>query len=449
MNKTILLVVALSLAYSKYGIAQSEQHSLSLKEAVEYGVLHNQNLANAKLEMAAAEGLVKEYIAVGYPQIKGTIDLASNYNLPTSFIPAEFVGGPPGESIGVQFGTPYSGNATLNATQMVFDGVFFVGLKAARTFQELSSKTHIKTKIDVVEAVNKAYYNVLVTQLTLELVEKNYGRLDTLLNVTKAMNASGFVERIDVSRVQVQFNNIKVNLENSRKILGLAESLLKFQMGMPINESITLTDKLSVEMFERPEESEEEEFNYNKRIEYSMLETQERLALLDIKRNNVAYLPSIDLYANVGAVAGTGAAGSLFNVGNEWFDFGIVGLRMNIPIFDGLQKHRINQQRQIKLKQVYNSYDLLKNSINLEIQQTRVAYENSVNYMNVQVENVKISEEVYNVTKTKYQQGVGSNIEVINADADFKAAQTNFFTSLYSALLAKVDYDKALGKLNY
>ena len=121
---------------------------------------------------------------------------------------------------------------------------------------------------------------------------------------------------------------------------------------------------------------------------------------------------------------------------------------MSIPIFDGLQKHRLVQQKQAKLDKVYNSFELLKNGIDLEIQQTRVAYTNSVDFMNVQLENVKISEEVYNVTKTKYQQGVGSNIEVINADADYKEAQTNFFTALYSALLSKVDYDKALGKLN-
>jgi outer membrane protein TolC len=121
---------------------------------------------------------------------------------------------------------------------------------------------------------------------------------------------------------------------------------------------------------------------------------------------------------------------------------------MTIPIFDGLQKHRSVQQKEAKLNQVRNSYDFLKNSIDLEIQQTRVTYGNSVDFMNVQLENVKISEEVYNVTKIKYQQGVGSNIEVINADADYKEAQTNFFTALYSALLSKVDYDKALGKLN-
>ena len=418
----------------------------SLQEAVDYGLANNQYILNAKLDMVSAEAVTKEYLAAGLPQISGSIDVADNFELPTSFLPAEFFGGAPGDPPApVQFGTKYSGNASISATQMVFDGVFFVGLEAARTFQELSTKDHIKAKIDVVEAVTKAYYNVLVNKLTLELIEKNYGRLDTLLNETKAMHESGFAERIDVSRVQVQYNNIKVNKENTAKMLVISEALLKFQMGMPIETDVILTDELSMEMFN---DAEEEPFNYDQRVEYSILQTRERLALLDIKRIKVDYIPKLDLYANIGAVAGTGAGSNLFNIGNEWFNYGLVGIRLNIPIFDGLQKHRAVQQREAKLDKVQNSFVLMKNSIDLEIEQTRVTYTNSVDFMNVQLENVNISEDVYNVTKIKYQQGVGSNIEVINADADYKEAQTNFFTALFSALISKVDYDKALGKLN-
>jgi len=445
MNKLILIIIAGALLIPKQINAQTEQYSMSVQEAVDYALVHNQNILNAQLDVVAAEGFVKENIATGFPQVNANIDLGNNIELPTSFLDSGFFGGTEGERFPVQFGTKFSGNATLTANQMVFDGVFFVGLEAARTFQALSTKNQIKTKIDVVEAVTKAYYNVLVNELTLELEEKNYGRLDTLLNETKAMYESGFAERIDVSRVRMQYNNIKVNRDNSRKMLVIAESLLKFQMGMPVERQLLLTDVLSQDMFsDAPEES----FNYDQRIEYSILQTREKLAILDIKRTKVEYLPSIDLYANVGAIAGTGLAGDLFNIGDEWFTFSAVGLRMKIPIFDGLRKHMTVQQKKAKLSQLNNSFDLLKNGIDLEIQQARIAYSNSVDYMNVQQENVKISEDVYNVTKIKYQQGVGSNIEVITADAAYKEAQTNYFIALYTALLSKVEYNKALGLIN-
>ena len=117
---------------------------MSLDEAVAYGLVHNQNLLNAKLDVEAAEGFVKENIATGYPQISANIDVADNFELPTSFVPGEFFGGQPGEYVPVQFGTKFSGNATISGTQMVFDGVFFVGLKAAKTYQELSTKVSVQ-----------------------------------------------------------------------------------------------------------------------------------------------------------------------------------------------------------------------------------------------------------------------------------------------------------------
>ena len=197
MNRLIILFIWAVLFLPGQTEAQDAQPSaMSLQEAVDYGLVHNQYILNAKLDMVSAQAVTKEYIAAGLPQITASIDIADNFELPTSFLPAEFFGGAPGDpATPVQFGTKYSGNASISATQMVFDGVFFVGLEAARTFQELSTKEHIKTKIDVVEAVTKAYYNVLVNKLTLELVEKNYGRLDTLLTETKAMYESGFAER--------------------------------------------------------------------------------------------------------------------------------------------------------------------------------------------------------------------------------------------------------------
>jgi len=421
-----------------------EVHEISRDQAVDYALTHNPTILNTALDVESAEAFVKENISSGLPQVSASIDLSDNFELPTTFLPAEVLGGTPGEEIPVQFGTNYSGNATVGLTQMVFDGVFFIGLEAARTFEQLSKKDHIKSKIDLAETVTTAYYNVLVNQLTLQLVEKNYGRLDTLLRETEIMYKNGFAEKIDVNRVKVQFNNIRVNRDNSRKMLDIAEKLLKFQMGMAVDDSVVLTDNLNNEIFD---ENFSEDFSYSNRIEYSILETQHKLAQLDIKRTKVEYLPKLDLYANLGALAGTNQFSDVFDISNQWFKFGVVGVRMNIPIFDGMQKSNLIQQKKAKLIQVEHSFDQLKNSIDLELNRAKVSYDNSVDYMHVQEENMNLAEEVYEVTKTKYQQGIGSNIEVINADADFKQAQTNYFTALYDALIAKVAYKKALGTL--
>ncbi len=432
----------------------------SLQQAIAYALEHNPAVVNAKLAEDMADGRVSENIATGMPQLNAGIDIANNFELPTSFIP-DFVSPavygvlfqenviapkplPEAEVFPAQFGTAFSGSATISLSQMIFNGSFFVGLEGAKTYRELSGKELVKTQIDVAEMVSKSYYSVLVSQYRLQLVQTNYNRLDSLLNETSEMYQSGFAEKIDVSRSKVQYNNIKVELENAERLLAMTKANLNFHLGLPVTDYIELTDKLSMDMFA---DEPVEPFEYTNRIEYSILQTNQQLAFLDKKLNNVKYLPSLDLYATIGANLGTGVASNIFDITNEWYNFGLIGVRMKIPIFDGLQKHYINQQKKLKLEQIEQNFDQLERSMDLEVRDTKVQLDNAVAKLKVLDENMRISEEVYKVTKEKYQEGIGSNLEVINADADFKEAQSNYFIALYNALIAKVNYKKALGKL--
>lgn len=420
-----------------------EVKQLSLEQAIEYALEHNPSVVNAKLAEQMSDGKVSETIATGMPQINGGIDISNNFELPTSFLPGEIVG-MPGEEVPVQFGTRYSGSATLSLSQMIFDGSFFVGLEGAKTYKELSTKELVKTKIDIAEMVAKSYYAVLVSEFRLELIEKNFGRLDTLLNETTEMYNSGFAEKIDVSRSKVQFNNISVQKINAEKSLQITRANLSYQLGLAVTEPLGLTDELSAAMFE---DSADGVFSYTDRIEYSILQTNQELAFLDKKLNNVRYMPSLDLYATVGANLGTGVTANIFDITNEWYNFGLVGIRMKIPVFDGLQKHYVNQQKKLRIIQIENSFDQMERRMDLQLRDSKVKLDNAIAILKSQQENMDISQEVYEVTKEKYQAGVGSNLEVINADADYKEAQTNFFVALYNALIAKVDYKKSIGKL--
>ncbi len=441
MYKKLLFTLGLSFI-ALFAFAQEAQQ-MSLEQAVEYALEHNPEVVNAKLAEQISDGKVSETIATGMPQINGGVDIANNFELPTSFLPGEIVGSPEPE-VPVQFGTKYSGSATLSLTQMIFDGSFFVGLDGAKTFKQLSSKELVKTKIDIAEMVSKSYYAVLVSEFRLELINKNFGRLDTLLQETTEMYKSGFAEKIDVSRSKVQFNNIKVQKNNATQSLQITRANLSYQLGLPITEPLVLTDELNAAMFD---DSEEESFTYSDRIEYSILQTNQQLAFLDKKLNNVKYMPSLDLYATVGANLGTGVTSNIFDLTNEWYNFGFIGLRMKIPVFDGLQKHYINQQKKLRINQIENSFNQMERSMDLQVRDSKVKLHNAIAILTSQQENMDLSKEVYEVTKEKYQAGVGSNLEVINADADYKQAQTNFFVALYNALIAKVDYKKSIGKL--
>jgi outer membrane protein len=430
-------------------LVNAQQNSFSLKECIDYAKENNPNLKSARAAITSSEAKVGEILASGFPQINASADLGDNYIIPTSFLPAAAFNpsAPPDEFIGVKFGTTYSGRASINVDQMIFNGSYFVGLKASKTYIELSRKDLIKSETDMVEAIKKAYYSVLVNKERADLVETNYQRLDSLLAQTKAQYESGFAEKIDVNRVQVQYNNI-INTKNNTSIgLAVSYNLLKFQMGLPISSTIELKDDLETIKFQVLDDEFTKDFQYSNRIEYNILEVNKALVELDIKNTRSQYLPSLDFYGNYGASYGTSTFNSFLQFGPNWRSLGTFGIRASLPIFDGLRKSKVIQQKKVQLQQLDNTVELTKSQIDLEQEQSMLTFQSSLQTLKTQHENMELSKEVYDVTVIKYQQGVGSNIEVINADADYKEAQTNYYAAMYDALIASVDLEKSYGKL--
>ncbi len=442
-----LFVIAVASWRQPVNAQNGQATPMSLQQCIEYAKVNNPNLKNAEAGIKAAKARVGETVATGLPQIAANADLGSNFIIPTSFLPAEILGGPPGEFVGVKFGTQYVGRATIDVNQMIFNGSYFVGLKASRTYTELSRKDLVSSQVDVVTAIKKAYYGVLVSAERLALVEKNVQRLDSLLTQTKVMYNNGFAEKIDVSRIQVQYNNIVTAKKTATIGLEVGMNILKFQMGLPMSENITLSDNLESIQLQVLNDDFKKDFTYSNRIEYSKLEINRLLTELDIKNTKVQYLPNLNFYGSYGASFGTSAFDSFIQFGAKWRDLGVVGIRANVPIFDGLRKSNQIQQKKIALQQIENTQTLVKNQIDMEQEQAGLTFGNNLETLKSQRSNMDLAQEVYNVAVIKYQQGVGSNIEVINADASYKEAQTNYYAALYDALIASVDLEKSYGKV--
>ncbi|ELR72356.1 outer membrane efflux protein [Fulvivirga imtechensis AK7] len=446
MKYAVSLILVFTLFVGQIKAQEDAAGGYTLQECIDYALKNNQNLINKAYDKEIAETQVGETLSRGLPQVN--IEAGVNYNFEPqkSLLPARMLdpNAPEGREVEFSFQQKYDGNVGLKLSQLIFDGSFFVGLEAAKTYKELSTKEYIKTEIDVIEAVSKAYYNALVTEERYELLRANLARLDTLLNDTKVMYDNGFAEKIDVSRLKVQHNNLKVQVDNTAKLLELSEDLLQFQMGMHVSEEITLTDKLEEVAFSDP--SIDEDFSYNERIEYSQLQTNMALANLDLKNNKVQYIPTLYANFNYGYNTQTSQSDQLFK-SNRWLNYGTTGLSLNIPVFDGLLKSNRIQKNKIQIRQIEQTFEQLENSIDLEIKQAKVNMVNAMEQMRAQRENMDLAEEIYNVTKIKYQEGVGSNLEVVEADTDYKESQTNYYNALYEALVAKVELDKAYGQL--
>lgn len=435
--------VGLCLLSSLAATAQS----FSLKQAVDYAIVHQVQVKNSQIDLQNASAKINEIKAMGLPQVNGSLALTNNFILQRVFIPAKIFNPAAAEVelIAAKFGVENSGFASVSLSQLVFDGTYLLGLKASAVYKDLAVKSVSQSKQQVAENVTKAYYGILVNEKRLGLLRLNLARLDTLLKETRALNKQGFVEKIDVQRLDVQANNLRTELENVLRLQELSLTLLKFQMAYPMEEPIRLSETLEQVELSSFNLNPKGDFTYSNRIEYSILQTQENLAELDLKSIKAGYLPRLLLNANYGYNAGANAFGDLLK--KQWFDNSAITVSVQIPIFDGYAKKYKAVQSENNLQKVRQSYNLLKSSIDMQRSQASITLKNALESMKEQKSNLDLANEISRVTRVKYQNGVGSNLEVLNAESSIKESQANYFSALYNALIAKVEVEKANGTL--
>ena len=425
----------------------SQEKKLSLNDCIELAIENNENLKNSKLEERISKALSKEYLSIGFPQINFDGGLQYNHDVPKSLIDiSRFMPGvPEGTEQEVQFGQTYDGRVDLFVNQMIFNGSYFVGLSAARELVRLSEKLTERNEIDINESVQKAFFTVLNTKSRIDLVEANLNRLNTLLGQTKELYINGFIEKLDVDRIQVAYNNLKSEKIKADRFYKLSKEVLNFQIGLPVGTDIELTGELTEEVINNFNYNLDD-FDYSKRIEYSILQTDKNLKFYDLKNNRSQYLPQI--YANYNYGYNTSSSNyDLFFDSNRWKSFGTVGLKIIIPIFDGfLKRSKINQSK-YKIEQVENQMMFLERSINLQINQSISNYENTKESLLISKQNLELAQNVYLATEKKYKEGVGSNLEVIDSNNSLKIAQNQYYNSLYESIIASIDIKKTLGTL--
>jgi outer membrane protein TolC len=429
------------------------QKSFSAKEAVAYALENNPNVKNAKIETKVAEAKVSETIGIGLPQISGSTTLL-HYPQVQPFI-IENTGTPPfgspegiGDPIAFALQLKNSFTGSIEAKQMIFNGSYLVGLKASRTYKELSAKQLKQVKEQIAEGILKSYYSQLVNEEKAKLLDLNISRLDSTYRETQQLFKNGFVEQIDLNRILVTLNNLKAEKQKTIRMLTIAAYALKLQMGMAVKDSIILTSKLD-EINTSEIIPANTVLDYGKRSDYSILQTQKSLAHLQVQNIKSQYLPSLFGLATYGFVSAASKFENLgnFNQKNRYAPYNFIGINLSVPVFDGFQKKHQITQKKLEIEKINNGFKQLENAIDLELNQANINLANAQTNMDIQKRNLDLAKEVVRVAKVKYKQGVGSNLEVTNAESSLKESQTNYYTALYDFMVAKIDLDKAQGQL--
>jgi outer membrane protein TolC len=271
-------------------------------------------------------------------------------------------------------------------------------------------------------------------------------RVKKLYDDTKALNEAGFVEKLDKDRLELAYNNLLTEKEKVERLIGLSETLLKFQMGYSLNEPITLTDALNAETFQDIDASSAVKVKYEARPEFSLLESQKKINELDLKRYKMAYLPTLVGYGAFNYQAQR-TKFNFFDNKADWFPIGLIGATLNVPIFSGGQKYYRVKQAQLNLQKTSNTMDYMKTVIDLEATSASITYKNAYVSVQTQAKNKELAKSIFETTKKKYDAGVGSSLEIITAETALKEAETNYLSAVYDLIIAKTDLDKAQGTI--
>jgi|694.fasta_scaffold01835_29 outer membrane protein len=344
----------------------------------------------------------------------------------------------------LQFGLPLNLSAGVQATQILFDAGVFVALKARKGLEELSTLNTKRTEEDIRLSVSKAYYNCVIAGKRMKLLEENITMLSAIEVQTSKLFDEGFVERIDVDRLTVQLNNLNIEKQKIKNLIELSYALLKFQMGMDLNKNIGLDENLTMVQVKEGLDLDKV-VDYTRRIEMDILKKAKSLNQLDYERYQKSYLPTLTAAISTSLATQTQSFGDLFKY--SYFPTGAFVLNASMPIYGGGARRAKMNQVKLNLLKNDNDMEAFKQAVNFESHNARTQLKNSIISLENQEANIKLAEKVFDIAQKKFKEGVGTNIEIIQAETALKEAQTNYYNSLYEAVVAKIDFQKSLGLL--
>jgi outer membrane protein len=418
-------------------------HTFSLQQAIDYAAKNSVIVKNALIDYQIQQQSNRATVSQALPQVTGNLGLTDYLQIPTTLIPGEFVGQPSGTFLPLKFGTQYNATGGVTLKQVLFDGQVFVGLQARQASLDFYKKKEEVTEQMLRANIYKIYDQLLIAKTQIEQIDANITSEKALQHSSTEMFKNGFAEQLDVDKATVQVANLETekiqlqfNIDNG--YLGL-----KVLMGMPIRDSLHLTDTLTYEMIR--DAALGDNYKYSDRRDFQLLQINRQLNEFDIKRYKKEYIPTASFTANYSQNQFTND----FNLGqkNSWYPTTYLGLTVNVPIFDGFYKDANIQQAKLKLRQTENNMDSLKIRIDNDVLQSQLQFTAALSTLDYQKKNKELSEKVFQQTQKKYEQGFGSNTEITTALSDEKTAQANYFSALYNAIVARIDYLNAIGKL--
>jgi outer membrane protein TolC len=446
MKKIIFIIFTGIITQIQAQTIDTSKTDFTLKEAQEYALQNNKQILNSRLDIIASKKKVWESTAMGLPQVNASLSHNYNIDLPITLMPAQIFNpqAPEGEYMEMKFGTDHNTKFNLQVTQLIFSGQYIVGLRAAKIYQDLVKQQYAKSELEIKQNVANAYELVLIAQERLKILQKNLESTKKIFNDTKAMFESGFAQQTDVNQVEINLTTLENGIKTAERQVEIAKNLLKFQLNIPLEKDINLTQKLE-ELVDNINQDEilNTNFDYTQHIDYKVLEVQEKLKTSQWDLERVSFLPTISGFYN----HQQSMMSNDFEVfsGGKWYPANIVGLSIQVPIFSSGMKMAKVAQAKIQVDKIENSKQQLSQSLTMQVIQARLQFQNAYSSYLLQKQNKDLSEKIYNDYQVKYTEGMATSLELTQAQLQYLNTESNYYQAIFNLLDAKNKLDKALG----
>ncbi|WP_435261507.1 TolC family protein [Tenacibaculum sp. nBUS_03] len=430
--------------FTSFLLAQEKVMSISMQEAIDYAIKNNYSNKIASKNIEAAKERKWETTTIGLPQIDGKLDYQNWLKQQVSLLPGEIAGGAPGTFVPVKFGTQQTMNASVTLKQLIFDGSYLVGLQSAKTYLKISEQAKEKTVLTTREAVINAYGNVLITEETISILDKNRKVLQKNLNETQKIYDNGLTELENVEQLQITLGNIESNLNNAKRMKEVAYQMLNISLGNSIEKKLVLTDSLnSLVVTNTDLDLLTKVFDVKKHIDFKMAENDRESKRLLMKLEQSKALPSLSAFVNYGANANSNDF-NFFNGDQKWFDYSLLGVSLNVPIFSSFGRKSKTARARIELENADIKKEEIKQKLRLQAKSAKSEYQLSIENFDTAKKNLALAERIEKKQQLKFFEGISSSFDLLQAQNQLYSQQNNYVQSMLNVIAKKAKLENAL-----
>lgn len=412
----------------------------SLAEVIAIALKNQPAIRQSMLDEQIGDRQIKANLSGWMPQLNASANLNHYLELPVSFFPNQATG----ERTAIRIGVFNTSNVLLEARQNIFDNNLLLASRNAKSLRTLYSQNTEQVKIATIVSVSKAYYDILVTQEQVNILAQVRERQLKQQKDAKSLYEGGIVDPTDYKRATISLNNTLADLKRSAEILKAKYAYLHQLMGAEAGDVFALKfDRYAMETEMLLDTTML--VDYNNRIEMQQLQTQKRLQDITVSAQKWSFFPTISAFANRNHVFQNDDFSQMFK---QAYPNSVVGLSLNLPIFQGLKRYQNIQQQKLVNQRITEDITNTKNVINTQYEQSMAGYKSNLNDWKTATENVTLSEEVYATIKLQYDEGIKTYLDLMVAETDLRSAQLNQLNTILNVLSSKLDVMQSLGTIN-